>query len=61
MMKIKTSGKILSELQWLDNEIQVLLEYAKKLKPEEDYKSLTVKPNEINTIEYENQTIIDNP
>lgn len=53
-MKIKTSGKILSELQWLDNEIQVLLEYAKKLKAEEDYKSLTVKPNEINTIEYEN-------
>lgn len=61
MMKIKTSGKILSELQWLGNEIQVLLEYAKKLKAEEDYKSLTVKPNEINTIEYENQTIIDNP
>ena len=45
MMKIKMSGKSLSEIQWLDNEIQLLLEYTKKLKAEEDYKSLTVKPH----------------
>ena len=39
-MEIKTSGKSLSELQWIHNEIQPLLEATQNLKAEEDYKGL---------------------
>ena len=51
-MEIKTSGKSLSELQWMHNEIQPLLEATQNLKPEEDYKGLNweVKQNKFNQI-----------
>ena len=39
-MEIKMSEKSLSELMWMHNEIQPLLEATKNLKAEEDYKGL---------------------
>lgn len=50
-MKTKTSGKHLSELQLLDDEIQLLFEATQNGKVKDDYKDITGKTNKMNTIE----------
>ena len=52
-MEIKMSGKSLSELQWMHNEIQPLLEAHKTWKPKIT-RDLTGKSNKTNLIKFEN-------
>ena len=41
LRKIKMSGKRFPEFQWIDDEIQLLLDATQNLKAEEDYKKIT--------------------
>ena len=41
LRKVKISGESSPEFQWIDDEIQVLLEASQNLKVEEDYKKIT--------------------
>ena len=53
-MKMKMSGKSLSEFQWTNNEIHLPLEITQAQKLDKITRSITRNPNETNMTECEN-------